>query len=212
VPQYYSLATAQPCRACPPGGRCTGGPVGAAVIFTDAGRWLDEGRNGTLPIIYACFADHCSGANGTVRCGANNGTGCCAEGRHGLLCESCMDGFTKQNDVCVPCADTDGGSIWGPRLVVKMLIKVAMISLVCATLLIKATKASYTVTISFATIVFSLQTSGLVAKDSFGGLGEGAPGIAAVVDVVLMALNPDQVRSQSNIWFCSTYPRLQTSI
>jgi hypothetical protein len=88
--------------------------------------------------VYACFADHCAAANGSQPgCAANGGTGCCTEGREGLLCESCSEGYIKQQDACIPCA----GNAW-VQVLAMFGAKTACLFLVNAQLLAKATTKS----------------------------------------------------------------------
>ena len=119
------------CVACPPGGHCPGGKL--ATVFAGKDRWIDTTRRGT-PVVFACFSDHCSAANGSQSCVAGDGRGCCGEGRHGLLCESCTESYTKQNDRCVPCT----GAEWA-TIVQRMFFKTLVISFLCTKLLEKAT-------------------------------------------------------------------------
>ena len=120
---------------------CPGGQTASAAVFTRKGHWINEERTPpgeAGPIVYTCFADHCAAANGSYPgCAANSGTGCCAEGHGGLLCELCSDGYIKQNDACIAC----NGAAWQSRLAL-FSTKSAALLLVNAQLLNKASTKS----------------------------------------------------------------------
>jgi len=139
--------------------------------------------------VYSCFANHCSpAADNLTTCDAHNGTGCCFEGRTGLLCESCIDGFVKQSDKCIPCE----GAAWD-EIVTRGAIKTVMILLVCAKLLEKASARTYMSTTAFATVIFTLQTVALAASDSYGTLLQSEwPAFSEFLDIAQSLLNPDR--------------------
>jgi hypothetical protein len=58
---------------------------------------------------------------------AENRTGCCVPGRRGLLCEQCSAGYSKQNDVCVPCT----GPAWS-AIAAQMGVKAGLTLLLVA--------------------------------------------------------------------------------
>ena len=121
-------------------------------------------------------------------CSSGGGTGCCSEGRHGLLCESCTEGFTKQTDQCIQCAGSNAVTI-----LKKSAQKAFMIMLVCAKLIDKASSRTYTATTAFATIVFTMQTIALAAQDSLGGIiRQDFPRVQEWMQFFQGALNPDQ--------------------
>jgi hypothetical protein len=110
------------------------------------------------------------------------------EGRAGLLCESCIEGFVKQNDKCIPCT----GAAWD-KLAVRSAIKTAMTFLLCGKLVEKAATRTYTSTTAFATVVFTLQTVALAASDSYGTLLQSEwPEVSDFFDFVQTVLNPDR--------------------
>ena len=137
-----------------------------AAIYAPKNHWIDERRvppGAAGPIVYACFGDHCANANGgPPSCAEDGGSGCCAEGHEGLLCETCQDGYIKQNDECIGCAGTDwllALSMFGAKSIFQLLVNAQMLA--------KASTKSYTATTAFGTVIFTVQTVGLVIADSF---------------------------------------------
>lgn len=191
-PARHDRGTAFSCSACPPGAVCLGGPPSEAAIYALKDHWIDEQHvppGATSPVVYACFSDHCAKANGAAPgCAAEAGAGCCAEGHEGMLCETCSDGYIKQADACIACA----GNAW--LLALSMFgIKSAALLLVIAQLLAKAATKSYTATTAFGTIIFTVQTVGLVVADSFqDALESSASALAGVVDILQLAATPDK--------------------
>ena len=120
--------------------------MGAAPVRPGPGQWIDHGLAPGLLVVYACFGDHCSPPNETSLCSAGGGSGCCAPGRAGPLCESCAEGFAKQNDRCIPC----DGAAWA-GIAPRVLAKAGLLTVLCAKVLDKATTRSYTGTVGFAT-------------------------------------------------------------
>jgi hypothetical protein len=84
------------------------------------------------------------------------------------------------------------GTAWA-SVFAKFCAKTALIVALDAKLLEKATTKSYTATTAFGTIIFTLQTVGLVASESFGVLMQSeAPVVANIVGFFQSALNPDK--------------------
>ena len=127
---------------CPAGATCPGGTLGHAKIFpASPGKWVDSRPESKTMTVYSCFGNHCSPATDhATTCDTNNGTGCCFDGRAGLLCESCIDGYVKQNDICIPCT----GAAWD-KIIGRGAMKTAMTFLLCAKLIEKAATRTYTV-------------------------------------------------------------------
>jgi predicted outer membrane repeat protein len=189
------------CKACPPGGFCPGGKL--ASVFASKDRWMDETRQGT-PIVYACFSDHCSTADGSKACVAGQGSNCCSEGRHGLLCESCSVGYSKQNNRCILCSGTEWISI-----LFKIIFKALVIAFLCAKLLEKATTRTYTLTTAFSTAVFTLQTVGLAVSDSFSMmLREDAPALATALEYTYSVFTPDRQTPEKCLFPSSLFSNL----
>ena len=172
--------TAMQCNPCPPGSVCAGGKPQDAAIYAPANHWIDVQRvaqKQSDPVVYSCFADHCRAWNR------------CRTGHHGLLCESCTDGYRKQNDRCTLCK---GGATWMSMLG-RFILKTALTTFLCAKLLEKATVRTYTANTAFATVIFTLQTVALAVEDSYGTLlSDEAPAVAAVVGTLQSLLNPDR--------------------
>ena len=109
------------CLPCPTGGICPGG----TMLVPKPGYWRSSNAS---EIVYACpLAGACLG-NST----ATDGIGQCSEGYEGVMCSSCMGGYTKtSNGYCNVCPSKGSN-------VVILLVIIGVVLLLCI-ILIKTT-------------------------------------------------------------------------
>ena len=156
-------------------------------MYPGRGNWIDDTETNGLLVVYACFGDHCSPTSDSQLCSLGDGAGCCKVGRHGLLCETCEAGYTKQNDHCREC---EGAA--AHKILAEILVKTGLTTLVVIKLLEKAMTRSYTATTSFATVIFTAQTIGLAVSDSYSRmLRAEAPMMYSFLNYAQSMMNPD---------------------
>ena len=131
-----SLATPV-CKACPMGGVCSTGLVGAA-----AGYWREHEESDAFVRCREgnCVAETVSGplslpgtplATGqTLGAGRN-----CVDGNDGLLCGVCVPGYAMQSGVCAPCDPAAAWDNWGPGSKGGLLIGCIIFALIALSFL-----------------------------------------------------------------------------
>ena len=129
----FGASLAEPvCKACPLGGTCDTGLVGAAAGYwrendqSDAfvqcreGNCLEETVVGPLSMLKAPPA-----GNGTLGAGHN-----CVDGNNGPLCGVCIPGYAMQSGVCAPCDPADAWDNWSPGSKAGLLIGCIIFALI----------------------------------------------------------------------------------
>lgn len=128
---YSAGQNAPECKSCPPGATCTGGMVVNAaanywqdrpmlpIVEADTYMWNDA--NIVHPEFFRCNDDSCCIDGGCVVDPSNLSTrticlGCayssatkCDTGREGLVCASCISGYSEWGNTCVDCDTTEPG-------------------------------------------------------------------------------------------------------
>jgi hypothetical protein len=130
---HFNASLAAPvCKACPLGGACSTGLVGAAAGYwrenerSDAfvqcreGNCLAETVMGPLSMLAAPAA-----GNRTLGAGLN-----CVEGNGGPLCGVCVPGNAMQSGVCAPCDPADAWDNWSHGSKAGLLIGCIIFALI----------------------------------------------------------------------------------
>ena len=134
----FGASLAEPvCKACPLGGTCDTGLVGAAAGYwrendqSDAfvqcreGNCLEETVLGPLSMLHAPPA-----GNNTLGAGHN-----CVDGNSGPLCGVCIPGYAMQSGVCAPCDPADAWDNWSPGSKAGLLIGCIIFALIALSFL-----------------------------------------------------------------------------
>jgi len=114
--------TAPVCAACPIGGACTTGFVGAAE-----GWWRADTRSA---VFYQCRVDECLLENITGPLSAlqlpppppGSPSDNCVDGNTGPFCAVCKDGYALQSGACAPCKPQDAWDSWSQRSKAGLLV------------------------------------------------------------------------------------------
>ena len=134
----FGASLAEPvCKACPLGGACDTGLVGAAAgywrendqsdtfVQCREGNCLEETVLGPLSMLMAPPA-----GNGTLSAGHN-----CVDGNSGPLCGVCIPGYAMQSGVCAPCDPADAWDNWNPGSKAGLLIGCIIFALIALSFL-----------------------------------------------------------------------------
>jgi hypothetical protein len=119
---HGSNMTAPVCAACPIGGACTTGFVGAAE-----GWWRADTRSA---VFYQCRVDECLLENITGPLSALQlpppppglPSDNCVDGNTGPFCAVCKDGYALQSGACAPCKPQDAWDSWSQRSKAGLLV------------------------------------------------------------------------------------------
>lgn len=101
--------TTGPCEPCPPSEfvKCH-----VSEVVWRSGYWVFPNQQSGEAEVYACDPTHCLD------------DGRCAAYRTGVLCGTCLSGYSEWNDKCVRCAESDGGLLFGCLVMLWLFVLV----------------------------------------------------------------------------------------